>query len=232
MRTYMSDGVGERGFGAFLRYELATTIAAPFPGSVGYALRKVLFPGLFRRCERGAQFGSGLRLLHPHKIEIGENFGIDDNALLDARKVKPGEFVIGDRALIAREACIIARTERGRISIGHNSMISRKCVLSSSHGLEIGSSVAIGGMSIIGGWPVPEHYDTPADEQEGKDAGPIVIEDDCILGAGVRVMDGVTIGQGSVIAAGAIVKEDVSKFSLVGEGQPLEMYRVQAAQRG
>lgn len=48
-----------------------------------------------------------------------------------------------------------------------------------------------------------------------KDA-PIVIEDDVWIGAGAIVLPGVTIGRGSVVAAGAVVTADVSPFTVVG----------------
>ncbi|PSN10551.1 hypothetical protein C7293_27655 [filamentous cyanobacterium CCT1] len=42
----------------------------------------------------------------------------------------------------------------------------------------------------------------------------ITIEDDCWLGTGVRVLDGVTIGRGSVIGAGAVVSRDIPPYSV------------------
>jgi galactoside O-acetyltransferase len=42
-----------------------------------------------------------------------------------------------------------------------------------------------------------------------------VIEDDCWLGAGVTVMDGVRVGRGSVIGAGAVVTHDVPPYSIM-----------------
>ena len=47
-----------------------------------------------------------------------------------------------------------------------------------------------------------------------KDA-PIVIEDDVWLGAGAIVLPGVTIGRGSVVAAGAVVTKSIEPFTLV-----------------
>jgi galactoside O-acetyltransferase len=41
-----------------------------------------------------------------------------------------------------------------------------------------------------------------------------VIEDDVWLGAGVVVVDGVRIGQGSVIGAGAVVSQDIPPYSI------------------
>lgn len=40
----------------------------------------------------------------------------------------------------------------------------------------------------------------------------IVIEDDCWLGHGVTVLDGVTIGKGSVTLAGSVVTKDIPPF--------------------
>ncbi|RUT01207.1 hypothetical protein DSM106972_067580 [Dulcicalothrix desertica PCC 7102] len=42
----------------------------------------------------------------------------------------------------------------------------------------------------------------------------IVIEDDCWLGHGVTVLDGVIIGKGSVIGAGSVVTKDIPPYSV------------------
>jgi acetyltransferase-like isoleucine patch superfamily enzyme len=42
-----------------------------------------------------------------------------------------------------------------------------------------------------------------------------VIEDDCWIAANVVILAGVTIGKGSVVAAGSVVNEDVPAFSVV-----------------
>lgn len=46
-------------------------------------------------------------------------------------------------------------------------------------------------------------------------SAPITIGDDCWLGDNVTVLPGVTIGEGSVIASGALVNRDVPPRSLV-----------------
>jgi galactoside O-acetyltransferase len=45
---------------------------------------------------------------------------------------------------------------------------------------------------------------------------PIVIQDDVWIGAGAIVLPGVTVGTGSVIAAGAVVSHDVPPMTVVG----------------
>ena len=46
--------------------------------------------------------------------------------------------------------------------------------------------------------------------------GDIVLEDDVWLGVNAVVMDGVTIGQGAIVGAGAVVTHDVPPFTIVG----------------
>lgn len=46
--------------------------------------------------------------------------------------------------------------------------------------------------------------------------GDIVIDDDVWIGYGATILSGVHIGQGSVIAAGAVVNKDVEPYALVG----------------
>ena len=43
-----------------------------------------------------------------------------------------------------------------------------------------------------------------------------VIEDNVWIGAGAKILPGVVIGKGSIIASGAVVTKDVENFSVVG----------------
>ena len=52
-------------------------------------------------------------------------------------------------------------------------------------------------------------------KSQGVSQKGIVIEDDCWIGSNVVILDGVTIGKGSVIAAGTIVTKDVPAGSVV-----------------
>ena len=55
-------------------------------------------------------------------------------------------------------------------------------------------------------------------------ARPIVIESDCWIGARVTILDGVRIGAGSTIAAGAVVTQDIEPGCLAG-GVPARIIR-------
>ena len=52
-----------------------------------------------------------------------------------------------------------------------------------------------------------------------------VLEDDVWIGSRVIIMRGVTIGKGSIVAAGAVVTKDVPPYSIVG-GVPAKLIRL------
>lgn len=54
--------------------------------------------------------------------------------------------------------------------------------------------------------------------------GDIIIDDDVWIGAGAIILTGVTIGKGSVIAAGSIVTKDVEPYTIVG-GNPAKLIK-------
>lgn len=58
----------------------------------------------------------------------------------------------------------------------------------------------------------------------GRISAPIYVEDEVWIGAGSTILGGVTIGKGSVVAAGAVVNRDVPPGVLVG-GVPARIIR-------
>lgn len=59
---------------------------------------------------------------------------------------------------------------------------------------------------------------------EGLSKGDIVIEDDVWLGYGATIMSGIHIGQGAIVAAGAVVTKDVPPYAIVG-GVPAKVIK-------
>ena len=69
-------------------------------------------------------------------------------------------------------------------------------------------------------------YDDPkiSIRLQGIRANGIKIEDDVWLGVGSTVLDGVTIGKGSVIGAGAVVTKNIPPYS-VAVGVPANVIK-------
>jgi len=59
---------------------------------------------------------------------------------------------------------------------------------------------------------------------EATSKGDIVVDDDVWIGYGTTIMSGVHIGQGAVIAAGAVVTKDVPPYAIVG-GVPAKVIK-------
>ena len=64
--------------------------------------------------------------------------------------------------------------------------------------------------------------ETEKEEAFGK--GDIIVEDDVWIGYGATIMSGVHIGQGAVVAAGAVVSKDVPPYAIVG-GVPAKIIK-------
>ena len=52
-------------------------------------------------------------------------------------------------------------------------------------------------------------------KSQGVQQKGITVEDDCWIGSNVTILDGVTIGKGSVIGAGTLVTKDIPAGSIV-----------------
>jgi maltose O-acetyltransferase len=60
--------------------------------------------------------------------------------------------------------------------------------------------------------------------EQGYTNAPIVIENDVWIGFQAIILPGVTVGQGSIVGAGAVVSRDVEPYSIVG-GVPARLIR-------
>jgi len=120
--------------------------------------------------------------------------------LLDLRKIKarvePGAIIregaqIGEDCIIMMGAVINIGAEIGqRTMVDMNAVIGARAI--------IGRDCHIGAGAVIAGVLEP-----PSKQ-------PVVIEDEVFIGANAVVLEGVRVGKGSVVAAGAVVLEDVS----------------------
>ncbi|KNB50653.1 sugar O-acetyltransferase [Streptomyces caatingaensis] len=104
-------------------------------------------------------------------------------------------------------------TEHGlNTTFGENVFVNQGCTFMDKGGISIGNGVMIAPkVSLItGGHPLPL-----AERREYLSFAPITIEDDVWIGTAAVIMQGVTIGAGAVVAAGAVVTRDVPAGTVV-----------------
>lgn len=98
------------------------------------------------------------------------------------------------------------------ISIGNNTTINKRVLLDGRGGnIVIGDNVDIAQDVHI--WTLQHDYNSPDYKAVGGD---VHISDYVWLASGATILPGVSIGEGAVIATGAVVTKDVPSYTVVG----------------
>lgn len=144
----------------------------------------------------------------------GGSIRIGERAVLTSRSK--------DTALGVRSPVILRTLAPGaRIAIGDDSGLSGT-VICAALSVTIGSRCLIGADCMI--FDTDFHNHAPDNRRYSAPdwptiSAPVVIEDDVFIGTRCIIAKGVTIGRGSIIAAGSVVVRDVPHNSIVG-GSP------------
>jgi acetyltransferase-like isoleucine patch superfamily enzyme len=155
---------------------------------------------------RSAQVGAKLRVWGSPIIYNDGNFIIGEKVRIVSRPVR-SEFGIGEGATL---------------EIGDRTFINHGCSIAAKQLVRIGANCNIGSHVVI--MDNDFHRIEPERRTESPPSGPIIIEDNVWIGVRAIVLRGVTVGAGSVIAAGSVVSKDVPARTLVG-GVPAKVIR-------
>jgi len=220
---YMAIFPGRKGLWNLLKYEFIKMFIAGMPGALGHLLRNVFFPRIFKEIGKGCAFGRNITFRHPHKIRIGANSFIDDNAVLDAKGSANEGIVIGENAYIGRGAVLSCK--EGSIFLDDFCNISANCTLLSETEIRLGKYCFLAGNCylVAGGNHSFLDVSTPMMFQPSLSKGGIRIGEDVWLGAGVIVLDGVTIGRSSVVGAGSVVTGPIPEYSFARGARQLKI---------
>lgn len=106
-----------------------------------------------------------------------------------------------------------------KIKIGDHSIVHYDAILDGRSQLEIGSCVDIGYQVNI--FTLEHDIDDPHYKTQG---GKVIIKDYAVISGRSIILPGVTIGEGAVVASGAVVTKDVPPYTLVA-GVPAKAIR-------
>lgn len=101
------------------------------------------------------------------------------------------------------------------LMIGKGSVVGDNSILDARRGgIYIGENVNIA--SNVSLWTGGHDYNDPYFRSMKTNRGPIYIKNRVWIGPNVTILHSVTIGEGAVIAAGAVVTKDIPPFTICG----------------
>ena len=168
-----------------LLMDVPVAIVRHWPGPVGMKIRQMYYKMVLGEMGRGVIFGTGVEVVSPKRIKIGDSVFVDHHVTLHAMA---GEIVIGARMHIAPYA-----------------------ILSGTGGLVMGDYAAVGAFARIyshseapidgkrlSGPMIPEHM-------KGMITAPVELKKDSLVGTGAVILPGVVLGEGAIVAANSLV---------------------------
>jgi len=182
-------------------------------------------------CEGIPLCGRGVRITHGRHIRAGNRLNLEDGCEIVGLS-KHG-VVFGERCTVGRSAVIrpsnVLFDEAGEgLEVGDHPNLGAWAYVGCSGFVKIGTNVMMGPrVSLLAENHNHGRVDIPMKKQ-GVTRLRIVVEDDCWLGASSSLLAGVTIGKGSVVAAGAVVTKDVPPYAIVA-GVPAKVIRIRHA---
>lgn len=185
------------------------------------------------QCGRGrglAFVGKGVRLREQYKIffegrlvleDFCEIQGFSENGVRFGRNVSVGCFAS------IRPSGYYGASPGVGLSVGDFSSIGPYCYIGCAGGVEIGSNVMLAPHVTIHSENHLFADLSRSIKSQGTERQTTTIGDNCWVATGARIMAGVTVGEGSVVAAGSVVTKNVPPFSVVG-GVPARVLRSRA----
>jgi acetyltransferase-like isoleucine patch superfamily enzyme len=195
-------------------------------------LRGLLKKCLFKRSKGALFIGKRVKIKNKQKIEFDGSATIEEGCFINALS-KDG-ITIGNNFSLGRNSIIectgVIRELGEKLIIGQNVGIAANAFIAMRGKIEIGDNTIFGpGVSIHAENHNFSEVDVPIKLQGATRKG-IKIGSDCWIGAKVIILDGVTIGNHAIIAAGAVVNKDIPDYAIVG-GVPAKVLKMRKEEK-
>ena len=148
------------------------------------------------------------KLLHPtiktngiHHIRLRTEIILQEN----------GKLELGNR--VSTHKRVTFSVVGGHLRIGSNTSFNRNDIIVCHNIIKIGENCSFGPNVVV--YDHDHKFSIEGSEKCKYNTTPIIIEDNCWLGANVTILRGTHIGEGCVIGAGTIVKGEIPPHSLV-----------------
>ena len=172
-------------------------------------------------------FGTGVILRHPGRIHLGSGVVISDGCILDGRNAnRQDAIVLGENVMLSNNVMLSCKS--GHIHIGDHTGINAQTSIQSTNDcpVSLGRDCIVGQSCLLIGGGSYDISDPELliREQSIRPDGGVTLEENVWLGGKVTVLGGVTIGTGSVLAAGAVATKSLLPYS-ISMGTPATVVR-------
>lgn len=200
----------------------------------GIQVIRGFWKGLFLKKRKGIVFvGKKVKIKHANHITTAGGLTIGDYCQINA--LSKGGIEFGNNVSLGSGTIIectgVIRELGETLKIGNHVGFAQNCFVEVRGNISIGNDcIFASGVSMAAENHNFSDVENPIRLQGATRKG-ITIEDDCWVGTNAAILDGVTIGKGCVVAAGAVVNKDVPPYSIVG-GVPAKILksRIQAVE--
>lgn len=194
----------------------------------GMMVLRGIFKKPFFKKSKGILFiGKRVKIKNKKKIAFNGSATIEDGCFIQA--LSKGGITVGNNFSLGRNSIIectgVIRELGEELIIGDNVGIAANAFIAMRGKVEIGSNTIFGpNVSIHAENHNFSNIDKPIKLQGATRKG-VKIGEDCWIGSKVVILDGVTIGSHSIIAAGAIVTKDIPEYCIAG-GIPAKVIKM------
>lgn len=181
---------------------------------------------LFLKNPKGMLLGKRVGFFNLSKIKWGQFLRLGNDVYVSALGKKGVEF--GNNVSIGAFSRIILSTSMNnigeQIKIGNNVGIGEFAYLGGAGGLEIGDDCIAG--QYLSCHPENHNYENPDVfiRLQGVSRKGIKIGKNCWIGSKVTILDGVKIGEGSILAAGSVITKSFPANSIIA-GVPAKLIK-------
>lgn len=161
--------------------------------------------------------GKNVQITHGKHICCGKNVKFEDFSEIHglcSDGLNFGDYVTISRGVMIRPSSYYGGDYGIGLTMGEHSSIGPYGYIGCSGKITIGKNVMFGPKCSL----FAENHvfsDTECSiKSQGVQQKGITVEDDCWIGSNVTILDGVTIGKGSVIGAGTLVTKDIPAGSV------------------
>lgn len=164
------------------------------PGRVGTRWRRALWRRRLRSCGDRVNFMRDIRIRDARNISIGAGTVMGQGCRLYADGGESPSIELGQRVGL-NDGVMINADVGGRVVLGDHTIVGPNVVMRASNHNYRRRDLLV--------------------QEQGHTSGTIVLGRDVWVGANAVILAGVTIGDGAVIAAGAVVTKDVESYAVV-----------------